>query len=653
MPEQTVSEKLPASVLVEDKRKKLADQLHQDLTGAQYSHYLKASGLPDNYDRLTAKSQRQARLSVLQGWYDTRRPQQLITDYECFYKAFFLWVEYYYKPLYPYIYYFRDHALKHSVMIRGVFSPPLIETEASKAIVSSTRQVIKTQTLVKEMMPFLCICRPHTRCVLAEFNQKRTREEMQDMKEIVEENERIHADFGGEGELFPAPRDPQTWSVDKLSFAHSPRTSITGTSIGAANRGRGAIYIVIDDPETDEKAANPEWRRKFFRLLLDVWFPMLMQGAVFVWPGTIIREDSCLAQASRGMVEKEEAGGVSVSQPDERFRDVKKIHIPVISRTPEGGYVSHQPDRMSVEAFLHKLDLDPISARKEILGEAVTPGTRLFPYHAVDHSFMECEDGDGHYMLDCLTGRRKPWKQFVEELKVMGAGDQAGGGQSADADPSALVVEGVDPSGTLFVLDAWQSITFPEHMVDEALLMADRWFCTDWGWEQIGLLIVINRIVKEKFDQRTREGHRVPIFHGLENIRQRKVSRLSSTRHLWVDRKIRFRRFDDFQQHKHVPYTNILSYRSLMAQLREYTEHGLYGHDDLADAYEMVTRMVTPYRGQLVDQTQRHPTDVIVEEAKKAGYNIQEDYIPAHLASPRMLQRKERTRRLSGALPWV
>jgi hypothetical protein len=93
---------------------------------------------------------------------------------------------------------------------------------------------------------------------------------------------------------------------------------------------------------------------------------------------------------------------------------------------------------MSVKTFHEEMKLDPVGAMREILCEPAPSGIRAFNFDPVKHGFMHCLADDGsEYMLDLLTGEEMPWRDFLAQLSVAGAGDLADG-QSKEADPGAL-----------------------------------------------------------------------------------------------------------------------------------------------------------------------------------------------------------------------
>jgi len=620
-------------------------ELQRDMKGSDVERYLKKCHLPQTYRSWSDSKRRDARQMVLSSWFDPHHPNVLINNLANFLAAFFLWTEYYIKPENPGVYYFPDHNKKFN-LLATVFGPPKESGEATKTIVTGTRRTGKTTPLITEAMPFLCINRPYTACLVSEFNQDRTKEEIKKIKQQVEDNDRIVADFG---QVYPGSKDSETWNSEQLQFTRYPHCQILGHSLNSSQRGRGAVYGVVDDPETEETTYNRDWRRDFFRKLFDVYGQMFQfEGQHFCWIGTPIHAGSCLSLAMRGISEREETQDAALE--DARFRDWNKVQFSVIEQTGPNDYVSHQPARISVEQFLKKLRIDPISARKEILCLPVTPGTRLYLFDAVRNGFMHCVNPvtKEEYFLDLVTGRTMPWKAFLETLDCYAAGDLADG-QSADSDPGAAAFLGINAENTAFVLDAYQAICPAETLISMAYEIAESWRCIKIGWERVGMLCVVNRVAADLETKLRREGRDPPMSVEIDNMGVRKPLRMQRMILPINEGRIKFRYFDPFKTPDgvtHIPadYGRLVCYEEMLAQVREYTDEGIRGHDDLADALECAYRVAEPATVRAEATESQEIADVTVRDWEKVGVSLTRNDIPIQHWSPAMWEQVEKER---------
>lgn len=619
------------------KKKRVDEDLKQDLTKKELDLLLRKAHLPLDYPEMTPKVQKQARMSVLQSWFDEDKPWLLCNNVKNYLAAHFLWVEFYYKPALcnKGVYFWPDPLFKYK-MVDMVMSPSQDSEEASKALITATRRTGKTQSLIIELVPLICIVRPFTPCLISELNDRRTGEEMKKIKLQVEENERIHADFGAEGTLYPK-RASGVWSAHHMKFCHHPGSEILGHSLGAAQRGRGPLFGCIDDPEDEENCYNVDWRKWFFAKIFDVYCHMFHRGGKIVWIGTPVHGGSCLSMAVKGMSEKEVEKSAT---QDKRFRDWKCGKFTLITIDKDGKYHSMQPERLSVAGFERKMETDPISARKEILCEPVTPGTRAFGVDPVKHGYMKCKGENGEeYFLDLYTGDKRPWKEFLDDLVILGAGDLADG-QSTEADPGALVFIGINSSRVIYVLDVYLRRCFAEDLIEMAYNLAEGWECSMFGWEKAALQCVITRLASKHVDKLREEGKSPPVFREIENAKKNKVRRILTMIPFFGLNEIRFLQFKDLQaadgsyhysmdnRHKH-------HHQEMMAQVVEFTDEGIRGHDDAIDALEMAIRLAGKKKGEGGGDPE-NMTDVMLERWKGVGVSFSPAQIPREVQSPKM-----------------
>lgn len=622
-------------------------ELQRDLTGKQLSGLLESCGLPPDYNTRTSETRRKLRLKVLSSWYDPRQPHILCTDVEAMVKAFRLWCHFF---IYPSefnrgTYYFSEPTNKYD-MIRLVMSPPLIATEPAMSVVTATRRVGKTQTLIIELKPFLAICRPYTLSLLSELNATRTGEEITKIKDQVENNERIHADFGGPGVLFPTRGGRGgSWNSTRLDFLHHKGCSIMGHSMQSAQRGRGPLFGVLDDPEDDDQTYNKEYRQWFFDKLLSVYKPMFHYGGKFIWIGTPIHAGSCLSIAMRGMTEKD---GEDNAGEDPRLKGWRKSNFAVIQSDGQGGWMSHQPDRISVAGFLTKLEIDPITTRKEILCLPTTPGSRAFAFHPHKHGYFHGVDSNGEYFLDLHTGERMPWKKFLSGLRIFGAGDQADG-QSADSDYGACAWIGVSAKRVVYVLDCWNARSLVDDQIRTAYRICEELECGVMAWERTSLQCVINRMTKRYVDALRARGKAPPRFVEVENAKKNKVRRILTMSPLFVNAQIRFPQSSSIKDERTGEILTSFDYPrrgmmgDLISQVREYTdsEKGLCGPDDVIDALEMAIRIAADSVGEVVLDDVPETMEQSMERWEKLGLTFTRNQIPVQHWSPKMHEEEE------------
>lgn len=628
---------------------KIENELQKEFTGKTHNEFLHRAGLPVNYRKLTLAGKLSARMRTLKGWYDPSRPDILCTDPDAFVRAHFLWCEWYYKPaaVNSSVYYYDDPSCKYEI-VRTTMSPSMGIESPAKTILHAPRRVGKTLTIIIEELPLIAITRPGSTLLLSEVNAERTQEEVDKIKTQIENNDRIHQDFGGYGKLWPKRNHPsQRWKNTRLDFPVSG-SSLLAHSINSSQRGRGPIFGVIDDPEDDETTYSRDWRRKFFEKLFKVYVRMFHQGGKIVWIGTVIHGLSALSQALEGMSETEETQDHVIR--DRRFQDWHKLRFKLIETDAEGKRYSIQPQRMSVAGFDHLMEVDPATAMAELQGLPVNPGSTAFHFDELGpHGFMHCQgEGTGEreedYFLDLKTGETMEWKKFTESLRIFHAGDPADG-VSADSDPGAIVTMGVSPAGVRFVLDAVVRVCFSEQLVEESMNLFLLWGGERMAWERNANQTYILRLAERHRESLEKKGKTLPVQEGICNLRKRKISRVLSMRPLFGSEMIRVCYTGEFTdrtgrthvsvKHPHAGYLNVLK-----SQIREYTDEGIRGHDDAVDALEMVVRISHHVRP--VEETlEQDPTVAQLQRWDDAGIPMKER-LPISMWTEEMALERER-----------
>lgn len=645
-------------------RKSLDDQTTQDLSGKQAVALLKRAGLPSNYPDLSARQQQQVRLKVLHGWFDRSKPQILCTNVGSYIQAHFLFTEFYVKPaaINQGIYFFDDPKCKYD-MLRAMLAPPRIPSEPSKAIIKAARGLSKTQTCCVEAPTLIGITRPFTGMLLTELNAKRTSEEIRKIKIQVEQNERIEQDFGGAGVLYPKGSRDGEWSTLCLTFKNNPRTYIMGHSLGSAQRGRRPLLEIWDDVESEETTYNRDWRRQLIEQMFGVYLPMLTTGGHFTMIGTPIHKSAVLELAFRGMSDDDTMDGDA--GVDARFRDFTRVKFPMVYRDKEGRWQSQQSQRLSVEGFERRKQVQGMaSVSAELQCDPMTPGQRAFAFDAFRHGWMHCKHPDTgtEYMLDLLTQTTRPWDEFMKEIRVVGAGDLADG-QSADSDQGALIWHGVDAHGIIFALDCYVKRCMAEDLIESAYRISEEWDCETFGWEKAAMLVVVNRIAKRLVEKLRAEGKTPPVFRELENARKNKVRRILTMSPKFTQNIIRFRHFDavrlqDGTVHYPAPYNRQDSYQVLIDQILEMTDEGIRGPDDAVDVCEMGCRLAEGVRGELAQILNPDNPMEVLKMWNKAGLTMTVAQIPLKNWTEEMMVKHEKemlspVRSAGGYIPYV
>lgn len=586
---------------------------------------LESMGLTADYVSLGAKSRKKARLKVLRSWFDPdpARAHILCTDVDAFVRAHRLWVFFYLKPD-PHnagLYHFSDPLHKYE-MVRMAMAEPLTHNQPAKAACVAPRGSTKTVTLIQEMCSLIAVARTtRNQILIAEMNADLTSDQIRNLRLQMENNETIHADFGGPGVLFPKGRSGgERWNDTTLCFQHT-KSVIMGFSVASKQRGRHPTLGIIDDPEDEELSRNVEWRRKYFRWLFKTWMPMFGPGGKVMWIGTLIHEFSCLQLAMAGHREiydatERDVGSLakqSEDEPleierDERFDDWNRRVFRMIDEDPETGEeYSIFPQKMSVEDFQrYKKTYGASAAMSEFQGICVASGQFVFQRERHRHGFMRClgeTEQDPDYMLDLRTGKRMDWQEFMDSLYVVGAGDLSDS-VATTADPGAVVIVGADPEGTVYVLDAYTRRCHADHLVHVGYEMCFTWNAQKLGWEKAAMQSVVVRYAARYGEQLRREGRVPPVCRPITNQRQDKTRRiLAALTPLHNDYDIRYMVFDEMTDADgvvHRPRDNghRRFHRILCEQVDGFTDEGASGYDDGIDALEMAIRLLGRGRGK-------------------------------------------------------
>lgn len=626
-----------------------ADAQKDELRAAQ----LRACRLPPEYWDLTKDGRQYARFASLRSWYDPSKPNVVCTNVENLIAALYLWNTFYIKPAECNRgrYFYRDPIHKYE-MVESVFSPPKVATEPAKTLLIAPRGSTKTETIIQQAVPMLVCCRPNTEILVNEVNDTRTAEEGSKLLKQLEENDLIHEDFGGKGELFPRTiRGRKKWNVHEMELVHLPGCKVMCWSFGSAQRGRHPCMWIFDDPEDPRKPLNAEHRRKFFDRVFHVGMPMLTQGNICAWITTMIL-GSCAEMAAKNRNIGEIDPELAEAMKDVRFDDWNRIVIDLLIEKEDGTMESVYPDHLSVDGYNEKAKaLGKRGAMAEYRGIAIASGEFVFERDQFKNGYMHCrrqrpqDDVPEEYFVDLGTGEIVPWLQWIKTLYVGGANDLADS-TAIDADYGSIVAVGVDTKGKSFLLDAVVKRMIADDIVWRSFLMAGEWGAQVWGWEVGALQRVVFRMAKRFRARLESEGMKAPALVALANNQTEKTQRIiAGIRPLLVSGDLAMPVLEsvrDNQGRLHVPidHANRSYLRILYDQLDTFTDEGASGHDDGPDGLQMALRVLQSRRG--VEIPAANANDTEDEKWLEMGINLNRHLLPQECWSQRMREEAER-----------
>ena len=611
--------------------------------------FLKAAHLPEDYDQLGLDAQADARKKVFTSYWDASKPAELISSSRNAVAASFLWNEHYEKGCRfgRGLYTMRDGQFKYE-LVAAALSPSMLPTEPAKTAVHVVRGGTKTTTLIRQLSKMLAITRPYTQALVVEANTDRTAEEIQKIAVDVETNERIHADFGGIGELWPRVSSvTHKWSSSRLDFKHLPACGIMGYSFTADQLGRHPIIIFLDDIENVEdlkKKAGPGRRasildrRQIFLLIFKTFRYMLYPGGKLVWFGNA-RTGTCLETA---LADPKNPNSVDLA--DKRFNDWRKLRFTMIYTDEEGKRKSRMPDHTSVEAYDKAAEASGASVvGSEIDGQDVPDGDTVLTRNPFSHGYMHCirsypGAGEEHYFLDLATWEEMPWDDFLESLVTVAACDPANS-QEADADLGAVVCVGTDYRLVRFVLDLDMDKVPADKWPEKAYALAAQWRCEKVGWETVAMQTLVLGRARELARSLEDDGFTevpipVPIPNGQKNKHLRVLSVLGPLHRKCMIRYPRFTPVEspDGTVHYPAPCSKLEKWNELFREIDTYTSEGPGSRfDDPADALQMAIRAggdKPGNKGEAIDETKAS-----IEKWRKRGIEW-----PAHWLPPGSVQ---------------
>jgi len=610
---------------------------------AERAATLQAAHLPPDYDGLDEEARLEARKSVLSSWFDPDRINVLCTDVENLIAAHFLWVEFYLKPD-AYSggdYFFRDPITKYD-LVRAAMSPPKLEGHPAKTVIHCPRHTTKTKTLIHEMCSMMVVMRPHTKILVSEVNKDRSTEELQAIRFTLQNNELIARDFGGLGTLYcTSYKSGMKWNDSRLDIALHPHTSIMAFSTKSKQRGRHPILGIIDDPEDDETAQDQTFRRKFFTNLFRRYMGMFYPGAHIIWIGTVMRA-SCLQIALADLIDVDPDSRSDVEEYDARFKDWNKVHFPMIERDPATGErYSIMQDQTSVRAYDEKHEtMGAAVVASELDGKPVAEGQFALVRDPVRHGYMHCRRMDNapglpeEYLLDLCNGQIMEWRQWLTTVQVV-AGCDIADSTAIDADFGANALVGIDPYGTVFVLDIYVKRMIADDWPEKALGMAFEWGAVRQAFDTAAMQKVVFRMAERLRMLAEERGHSPPTLVALGNTAQRNkhLKILSSLRPLHRKELIRYPFFksirtDDGRTHHPFPHSHEGSFRELYREIDTYTDEGASGHDDAIDALQMAIHIGARLRGEPLKEYDENEAELKKWEEAGVDWRARRHLIP-------------------------
>ncbi len=599
-------------------------------------------GLPYRYWDLREHQRRECRMEVLRSWFDPNRLDVFCTDVDKLVQAAKLWHFHYMRPARCHHgIYTRPNPEHKWTIVRNAFLPPMEPGVCGRSITHAPRGTAKSVTLVFELPQMVAICRPATEVVMSQRNKKKTYQWMRKIRASIQNNDLIHADFGGKGKLWKVQGQQQSWSTETLQFGHDPQCRIVGVSALAAVRGEHPIWAIIDDPETKKDARNPVFADNYFDWLLHDYIPIVQPGGFFTWITTINDEGSCANAVINGVrigsdSEEDDEDGSSGFMIDERFASFSKTVIPLYTRDEETGeWKSSWEALYPVEAMTSLQRSMGSAFDAEMQGQPRPSGQTMFMRDDCAHGWARCVNADGdHFVIDLYTGECWTWTDFMATSVVVGGLDLADS-QATHAQPGAAVFFAVR-GGVIYILDAYIRKLQCLYLVEQTLLLGVQWaavmLAVDTTAMQVAILPVSKSIRQKLMD----EGKACPQFApanaaGMANKVARIEAALSSR---FRDKTIRF----PWMHKKDHPALEVAMARNklvdlapmmrrddhlaLLAEVDRITDNAKPTGWNGLDAIEMAIRKMGGVSG-IEAPTKEHTNRRTIDLARSLGLNVE------------------------------
>lgn len=538
--------------------------------------------MPTTYGKAGADEKRDMRLSLMRGWYDESKPDVVMTRKDVFLAAIYFWVEFYNKKAETIRHQYPCPDSRHKFRMQQMF------THNRSALVAP-RYEGKTFTVIYEMAPMLAICRRHTGILIGSETEQMTKEKLKEIRKRVEGNGLILADFGPVYKKSKASH--HDWTNTCLDFLNG--SSIKGSSVDAATRGRHPLVGLVDDPE-GKRSKNPKWRAAFMEWLFHDYLNQFAdKGTHVMWVGTILRTDSCLWRA------------IHNEDDENRFIGWDREILKKVYEDPpgSGNLVSSWPERMTVAEFERKkrgLDdedgtVTPIglaAVMAEFQGEPIPSGEKMFHREERKHGYVLTEIDDKKWLYDPATGQLHDFLELLKRCTIDGAVDVADT-PSRTADASAIVVVMQDVDGKFYFIDAWEDRVFSDKTAIQAFRMAHDWKMGSLAWEEVALGKRIRREAWALRRERQKAGFHVPRLVAINSEGIPKELRIERMRIPFEAGLIKFPLFHEIDGYKPCRFPHRVAMQHLIDQFDTMTGEGTIGDDDLIDASEMMFRIAT------------------------------------------------------------
>lgn len=287
------------------------------------------------------------------------------------------------------------------------------------------------------------------------------------MKMQLEQNERILEDFGEQ----KPDRGAGLWTGHTLTLRNQALYRIV--PVAGKKRGlRGTCFL--DDVEYDEggpRSADILEELKYD--IIKVIIPMLDAGNKIIIMGTFLGKRAFLYH-------------VIQTDEDPRFRAVQeggdwlKVVLPAVDADGRNAWAAkYTPDFLEQK----RRQLGEAIFQTEYMGNPQSEDQILFRLNTVEHDY-EIEGEPPEYPLASpavLTYRgagdqdmKAPAGEHFRSMQRFITVDPASS-QKLGADYSAVVVAGICPKNTLWVLDCWQSRVIPVQLARQVWEMAKIW----------------------------------------------------------------------------------------------------------------------------------------------------------------------------------
>lgn len=294
---------------------------------------------------------------------------------------------------------------------------------------------------------------PYRSVMLGAYNQEFANDFGSDVREIIES-----AEFQL---IFPDCKLKKgSKATDRLGTTDGGKLNFVGR--GGSATGRGADYLIIDDPFKD----SAEARSQTIRDEVWDWFNKTLSTRLMSDTGAIIiiqtrwHEDDLVGRLTDPTNPHYNASEAA----QWKIIDIKAL-------AEEGDILGRQPGealwpgRFGVKWLEQKRTSDPVGF-SALYQQEPTPADGVF------------------FKAEHLLGYRAEDRPKLANLRIYGASDHAVGLKQRN-DFTVLLIVGVDSDGVIWLLDCWWQRKDSETVVEAMLTLAERWRPLIW-WAEKG-----------------------------------------------------------------------------------------------------------------------------------------------------------------------